>query len=192
MSLLLLLFSSALATGWHLRAAAPRQALRIVGASVGVITLVIIFGVARLTPPTPAVSVKVGLIAWDRSVESPMTTEGAPTAQLLQAYADQTTALAAQRRAHHRAASWVHLAFDPTRKQSKDVVPLLIVPDAQVIERSVAHFVGWDSAGFVLRRRGLCVLACAVSAEGFEHQSSEEWLRSLALRDSAAVSTVTP
>jgi apolipoprotein N-acyltransferase len=96
MSFLLLLFSSALATGWHLRAAAPTQALRIVGASLGVIVLTIIFGVARLAVSTSTASVKVGLVAWDPSAESPMAEEGAPTMQLLRAYADQATTLAAQ------------------------------------------------------------------------------------------------
>jgi apolipoprotein N-acyltransferase len=67
-----------------------------VGASLGVITLVLIFGVVRLALPTPGPFVKVGLIAWDRSGESPIAAEGAPTAQLLQAYANKAAALVAQ------------------------------------------------------------------------------------------------
>jgi apolipoprotein N-acyltransferase len=96
MSFFLLLFSSALATGLHLRGIAPKQAWRVVAASMGAIVLVLLCGFMRLSLPTPAAFVKVGLVAWDPPDESPMAAEGAPTTKLMRAYMDQAAALAAQ------------------------------------------------------------------------------------------------
>ncbi|HWL89702.1 MAG TPA: hypothetical protein VNO21_28055, partial [Polyangiaceae bacterium] len=95
MSFLLLLFSSAVATGVQLYRAAPKQALRIAGASVGVIIAVLVFGVVRLALPAPGQPVKVGLVAYD-GVEDGMAEAGAPTAKLFRGYADHVTKLAAE------------------------------------------------------------------------------------------------
>ena len=65
MSFLLLLFPAALAIGLHLRRAAPKQALRIVGAGLGVVVLVLIFGAVRLVSAVSGQRVRVGLIASD-------------------------------------------------------------------------------------------------------------------------------
>jgi len=96
MSFLLLLFSSALATGLYLRASAPRQALRIVGASLGVIAAVLVFGAVRLALPEAGPQVKVGVIAADPPLSPEVADAGAPAQALFQAYADRVTALAAQ------------------------------------------------------------------------------------------------
>jgi apolipoprotein N-acyltransferase len=96
MSFLLLLFPSAIAIGPHLRARAPRQALHIVGASVGVFVSVLVFGAVRLALPTPGQSVKAGLIASDSPTSPQLAGEGAPTAKLFLEYADQASKLAAE------------------------------------------------------------------------------------------------
>jgi apolipoprotein N-acyltransferase len=96
MSFLLLSFSSAIAIGLHLRATAPKQALRIVGTSLGVIALVLVFGAVRLALPAEGHAVKVGLIASDPPTSPPVADEGAPTAALFQAYADLASKLASQ------------------------------------------------------------------------------------------------
>lgn len=95
MSFLLLLFPSSLAVGLHLRPTAPKQALRIVSASLGVILLVLLFGAVRLALPGPAQTVKVGIIASDAPTSPPLADEGAAATRLFQAYADQAAKLAA-------------------------------------------------------------------------------------------------
>jgi apolipoprotein N-acyltransferase len=96
MSFLLLLFPSAIAIGLHLREMAPKRALRIVSVSLGVIVLVLASGEVRLALPAPGQLVKVGLIASDSPTSPQVADEGAPTAKLFQAYADQASKLAAQ------------------------------------------------------------------------------------------------
>jgi apolipoprotein N-acyltransferase len=96
MTFLLLSFSSAIAIGLHLRAAAPRQARRIVGTALGVIALVLVFGTVRLALPAAGQPVKVGLIASDPPASPQVADEGAPTAQLFRAYAAQSSRLASQ------------------------------------------------------------------------------------------------
>lgn len=59
MSFLILLFPATLVIGLHLRDSAPKQAFRIVGAGLGVIVLVLVFGAVRLAQRTPAQQVKV-------------------------------------------------------------------------------------------------------------------------------------
>jgi apolipoprotein N-acyltransferase len=95
MSFLLLLFPAALAVGLYLRHTAPKQALRIVGASLGVIALVLIFGAVRLALPSPRQQVKVGLIASDEPVNDHVADEGAETDRLLHDYAGEAEKLAA-------------------------------------------------------------------------------------------------
>jgi apolipoprotein N-acyltransferase len=97
MTFLLLLFSSAIAVGLHLRQTAPRQALRIVGSSFAVILLVLVFGVLRLASPPPAGSqVKVGLIASDLRANEGVVDAGAGTEQLFRDYSSRAESLAAQ------------------------------------------------------------------------------------------------
>jgi apolipoprotein N-acyltransferase len=95
-SFLLLLFPAALAIGLHLRRTAPKQALRIVGAGLGVIVLVLAFGMVRLTRPAPGQNVKVGLIASDQPANVDVAAEGPETARLFRDYAVEVERLAAQ------------------------------------------------------------------------------------------------
>jgi apolipoprotein N-acyltransferase len=94
MSFLLFLFPAGIAVGWHLYRGAPKQAMRIVGASVGLIVLVLIFGAARLNQETPGPQVKVGLIASD--VPEGIAASGEETDRLLRNYAAVAEKLAAQ------------------------------------------------------------------------------------------------
>src|ERR1035438_3899442 len=65
MSFVLLMFSAALAIGLHLRKTAPKQAGRVVGVTLGVTVVVLVFGAVRLMLPRSREEVKVGLIASD-------------------------------------------------------------------------------------------------------------------------------
>jgi apolipoprotein N-acyltransferase len=96
MSFLLLLFPATLAIGFHLRHTAPMQALRIVGAGLGVIALVLIFGVVRLALPMPGQRVRAGLIASDESANVDVADEGTKTERLLLEYAAAAEGLAAR------------------------------------------------------------------------------------------------
>ena len=95
MSSLLLLFPAALAIGLHLRHRAPKQALRIVGAGLGVIVLVLIFGAMRLTLPVRGQRVRVGLIASDTPANVDVADEGIQTDRLFRDYATEAERLAA-------------------------------------------------------------------------------------------------
>ena len=95
-SFLLLLFSSTLATAVHLRSAQPKLAMRTLGAGLGVIAAVLIFGVGRLSLPQPGPRVKVGLVASDLPANIDIAADGAETARLFHDYAAQVGALAAQ------------------------------------------------------------------------------------------------
>jgi apolipoprotein N-acyltransferase len=96
MSFLLLLFPAALAIGVHLSHAAPKQALRIVAAGLGVIALVLTFGAVRLAVPMPGQRVRVGLIASDEPANVDVADEGTKTERLFRAYAAAAEGLAAR------------------------------------------------------------------------------------------------
>jgi apolipoprotein N-acyltransferase len=96
MSFLLLLFPAALAIGVHLSHAAPKQALRIVGAGLGVIALVLTFGAVRLALPMPGQRVRVGLIASDEPANVDVADEGTKTERLFRDYAAAAEGLAAR------------------------------------------------------------------------------------------------
>jgi apolipoprotein N-acyltransferase len=96
MSFLLLLFPATLAIGLHLRHTAPMQALRIVGAGLGVIALVLICGAVRLTLPVPGQRVRVGLIASDEPANVDVADEGTKTERLFRDYAAAAEGLAAR------------------------------------------------------------------------------------------------
>jgi len=96
-SFLLLAFSSALAVGIHLRKTAAKQAVRIVGITVCVIAVVLVFGAVRLAlPPPPGHMVKVGLVASDAPGNTDVAAPGADTERRLRDYAAQAETLAAQ------------------------------------------------------------------------------------------------
>lgn len=96
MSFLLLLFPAALAIGIHLRQRAPKQAIQVASASLGVIAVALVFGVVRLAQPAPQSQVKVGLIASDKPGNVHTADDGEPTARLFRNYADAASKLAAQ------------------------------------------------------------------------------------------------
>ena len=96
MSFLLLLFPATLAIGLHLRLTAPKQALRIVGAGLGVIALVLIFGAVRLKLPVPGQRVRTGLIASDEPANVDVADEGTKTERLFHEYAAAAEGLAAR------------------------------------------------------------------------------------------------
>jgi apolipoprotein N-acyltransferase len=96
-SFLLLAFSSAIALGTHLRGTAPKQALRVVGVTVGVLAAVLIFGAVRLALPAPPhQDVKVGLVASDLPENSDVAAPGADTERVLRDYAAQAEVLASR------------------------------------------------------------------------------------------------
>jgi apolipoprotein N-acyltransferase len=96
LTFLLLLFPTALAIGLHLRATAARRALNVAGVSVAAVAAALVFGAVRLAVPQPGPSVRVGLIASDAPGRRQVADEGAPTAQLFSAYANEVATLAAK------------------------------------------------------------------------------------------------
>ena len=68
MTFVLLLFSAALAIGWHLRRTAPKKALRVMVVGLGSIVLVLLFGAVRLALPSHGPHIRVGLIASDSAI----------------------------------------------------------------------------------------------------------------------------
>jgi apolipoprotein N-acyltransferase len=95
-SFLLLSFPAALAIGFHLRHTAPRQALRVVGATLLACVLVLIFGTVRLALPSAGPTVRVGLVASDLPSYPGVAAQGAQTERLLHDYAAQAETLAAR------------------------------------------------------------------------------------------------
>jgi apolipoprotein N-acyltransferase len=93
-SFMLLLFSSALAVALHIRATAPKQAMRILGAGWGVIAVVLILGAVRLTLPSQGPKVRVGLIASDAPGNVDVANGGAETERLFRDYAVAAEGLA--------------------------------------------------------------------------------------------------
>ena len=84
MSFLLLLFPSAIALCVHTYRLRPREALRIVGASMALIGAVLIFGAIRLATPVGGRRVTVGLVVHDALTAR----AGRQTKHLIEAYAD--------------------------------------------------------------------------------------------------------
>lgn len=95
MSFVLLLFSSSLVVGLFANKRASKQAIQIVIVGAGVVALVLIFGVVRLSLPASAKLVKVGLIASDLPQNVDVAQPGVATEQLLRDYAAHAEPLAA-------------------------------------------------------------------------------------------------
>ncbi|MGO9337373.1 MAG: nitrilase-related carbon-nitrogen hydrolase, partial [Terracidiphilus sp.] len=96
-SFVVLSFSSALAIGIHLRSTAPKQAIRIVSATLGVVAAVLVFGTVRLALPPPlGHTVRVGLVASDLPENTDVAAPGADTDRVLRDYAAHAESLAAQ------------------------------------------------------------------------------------------------
>ncbi|MES2219335.1 MAG: nitrilase-related carbon-nitrogen hydrolase, partial [Acidobacteriota bacterium] len=96
MTFFLLLFSSALAIGWHLHSTAPKKAAQIVLVGIGGIAAVLVFGMVRLAIPLHAPQVRAGLIASDTRDNVFVADSGANTERLFHAYAATAEKLARQ------------------------------------------------------------------------------------------------
>ena len=96
MSFLLLLFPAALAVGLHLRHTAPKRAMQIAAAVVGLVVLVLAFGAIRLALPAPSNQIKVGLVASDLPGNEDIADSGEKTELLFQKYAAQVEKLATE------------------------------------------------------------------------------------------------
>jgi apolipoprotein N-acyltransferase len=93
MSFVLLLFPAALAIALHVRKTALKQALRVLGAALGVIALVLIFGAVRLALPQSHQVVRVGLVASDAPANVGVADEAAKTERLFRDYAAEAEKL---------------------------------------------------------------------------------------------------
>jgi apolipoprotein N-acyltransferase len=95
MTFLLCAFPAALAIVICLRNDSPRRGYRILLATAGVVTAVLVFGTVRLFIEPQEAPVKVGLVASD-GPNSAVADDGEPTAKLFQGYADSVVHLAEQ------------------------------------------------------------------------------------------------
>jgi apolipoprotein N-acyltransferase len=99
MSFLLLCFPAALAIGLHLRNSpqkqAPRQALRVVVATLAVLAAVLVFGTIRLVMTPRGQQVRVGLVASDTLENVNVAGDGADRGRLFASYAVEAERLAA-------------------------------------------------------------------------------------------------
>ena len=96
MGFVLMLFPTGLALAIHRWASARRQALRLLGATVSVMAVSLIFGAVRLAIPQQGPEVMAGLIASDANGGAPVNDPGAPTQSLLKHYAEQARQLITQ------------------------------------------------------------------------------------------------
>ena len=96
MAFVLMLFPSGLALGIAAWRGNRGQAWRVLGATLGVVAALLIFGALRLASPQPGPRVKVGLIASDANGGAQVQPPGAATAALLRIYASQARRLIAQ------------------------------------------------------------------------------------------------
>jgi apolipoprotein N-acyltransferase len=94
MTFILLLFSAALAIGWHLRRTAPKKALRVMVVGLGSIVLVLLFGAVRLALPSHGPHIRVGLIASDSPNNVHVAPPGAETERLFRDYSAVAETLA--------------------------------------------------------------------------------------------------
>lgn len=95
MSFVLLLLAPAFVIAMHLWNTQRQQALRILGITVGLIAVVLIYGAVRLVQPTGKTT-RVGLIASDEGQYAHIVDPGEPAEELFRAYAPHIQALAAQ------------------------------------------------------------------------------------------------
>jgi apolipoprotein N-acyltransferase len=96
MAFVLMLFPTGLTLGGAAWRGNRAQAWRVLGATLGVVAGLLIFGALRLASPQPGPRVKVGLIASDANGGAQVEPPGAATAALLRTYAEQARRLAAQ------------------------------------------------------------------------------------------------
>jgi apolipoprotein N-acyltransferase len=94
MTFLIMLLPAALATSIHLRSTTPKQAVRVLTASLGALAIVLIFGAVRLAIPEVSGEVAVGLIASDEGRNVEIAGAGADTRGLFAQYAAEARELA--------------------------------------------------------------------------------------------------
>ena len=119
-SFLLLLFSSALAIGFDLWRHAPKVAVRVVVAGLGVIVLALVFGAVRLMMPATGPRAKVGLIASDGPANADIAASGADTARLFRDYGAEAEELAARGAQVIVMPEKLGVAVDPDTKLTDD------------------------------------------------------------------------
>jgi apolipoprotein N-acyltransferase len=96
MSFVLMLFPAGLALGLYLWNGSRRQAMAVAGATIGVVTAVLIFGVVRLQISQPGPEVRVGLVASDADGNINVARPGAATERLFAEYAQRAQELIAR------------------------------------------------------------------------------------------------
>jgi apolipoprotein N-acyltransferase len=96
MTFVLMLFPAGLALGMHLWGSARGQAVRILGATAGVVGALLIFGAVRMSGRQPGPQVRVGVIASDAGRNWIPPDPGAPAEQLFTHYAQQAETLFAR------------------------------------------------------------------------------------------------
>jgi apolipoprotein N-acyltransferase len=94
MSFVLLLFPAAIAIAFHLRQSSPRRGLQVAGVGIGLVALVLVFGLVRLAAPAQKQMVKVGLITSDEKANLTVAEPGADTERLFRDYAREASELA--------------------------------------------------------------------------------------------------
>lgn len=107
MGFVLMLFPAGLALSIHLWHSVRRQAIAVLGSTLGIVGAVLIFGAARLAIPQPGPLVEVGLVASDINEE--VAQPGAATERLFEEYAQPAQGLVT------RGAQVVAAAGDPRR-----------------------------------------------------------------------------
>lgn len=93
MGFVLMLFPTGLALGFHLWGRVRKQALGVVGATLGVAATVLIFGAVRLQMSQPGPEVRVGLAASDANGHLQVARPGAATERLFGEYAQSAQEL---------------------------------------------------------------------------------------------------
>jgi apolipoprotein N-acyltransferase len=94
MGFVLMLVPAGLALSIHLWQSARRQAIAVLGSTLGIVAAVLVFGAARLAIPQPGPLVKVGLVASD--VNQGVAQSNAATERLFEEYAQPAQELAAR------------------------------------------------------------------------------------------------
>jgi apolipoprotein N-acyltransferase len=96
MSFVLMLFPVGLALGIYLWRSERAQSVRVLGATLGVVAALLIFGAVRLGMRQPGPEVRVGLVASDAPGNTAVAKPGAATERLFEQYAQQAEGLAAR------------------------------------------------------------------------------------------------
>jgi apolipoprotein N-acyltransferase len=141
---LVLLLPAALAASWQLRGARSR-ALRIVGAAVAAVAVVLVFGAVRLAGDPSGPQVRVGLVASDPPASPQIANEGAATTALLDAYAHSVEALAAQGAQLIVLPEKLGVAVDPGTRDSDARFQALADRTRAVIAVGLVHVAGASS-----------------------------------------------